>query len=78
MNQVEYQQIVNNYADALYRFYLKNIKVIEEAKEIVQNSFEKLWIHRHKVDPEKAKSYLFTLAYRNCIDIIRKKKRSHS
>jgi len=40
MNQKEYQQIVRDHADALYRFSLKNIKVIEEAKEIVQNSFE--------------------------------------
>ena len=40
MNQEEYQQIVNDCADALYRFSFKNIKVIEEAKEIVQNSFE--------------------------------------
>jgi DNA-directed RNA polymerase specialized sigma24 family protein len=40
MNQQEYQQIVRNHADALYRFSLKNIKVIEEAKEIVQNSCE--------------------------------------
>lgn len=75
MNQEEYQQIVNDHADALYRFSLKNIKVIEEAKEIVQNSFEKLWVHRQEVHPEKAKSYLFTLAYRNCIDIIRKQKK---
>lgn len=75
MNQQEYQQIVRDHADALYRFSLKNIKVIEEAKEIVQNSFEKLWIHREKIDVHKAKSYLFTLAYRNCIDIIRKQKK---
>ncbi len=75
MNQREYQQIVNEHADALYRFSLKNIKVIEEAKEIVQNSFEKLWIHRENIDMQKAKSYLFTLAYRNCIDIIRKQKK---
>jgi DNA-directed RNA polymerase specialized sigma24 family protein len=40
MNQQEYQQIVRDHADALYPFSLKNIKVIEEAKEIVQNSCE--------------------------------------
>lgn len=75
MNQEEYQQIVTDCADALYRFSLKNIKVIEEAEEIVQNSFEKLWIHREKIDFQRAKSFLFTTAYRNCIDIIRKQKR---
>jgi len=74
MNQEEYQQIVNDCADALYRFSFKNIKVIEEAKEIVQNSFEKLWIHREKIEFQRAKSFLFTTAYRNCIDIIRKQK----
>lgn len=75
MNQTEFNHIVEQHSDALYRFSLKNIKVIEEAKEIVQNSFEKLWIHRNEVSIEKAKSYLFTCAYRNVIDIVRKQQK---
>lgn len=75
MTNSEYNEIVNTYSDSLYRFALKNIKVVEDAQEIVQNAFEKLWIHRNSVDPEKCKSYLFKVAYNYTIDIIRKQKK---
>jgi len=71
----EYNQIVYSQSDALYRFALKNIKVVEDAQEIVQSSFEKLWINRNIVDPTKCKAYLFRIAYNGMIDIIRKQKR---
>jgi len=71
----EYNQIVYSQSDALYRFALKNIKVVEDAQEIVQTSFEKLWINRNNVDPTKCKAYLFRIAYNSMIDIIRKQKR---
>ena len=70
----EYNQIVYSQSDALFRFALKNIKVVEDAQEIVQTSFEKLWLNRHKVDPTKYKAYLFKIAYNSMIDIIRKQK----
>jgi RNA polymerase sigma-70 factor (ECF subfamily) len=47
----------------------------EDAQDVVQNAFEKLWLNREKVIFSKARSYLFTVAYRNMIDIIRKVKR---
>ncbi len=45
-----------------------------EAQDIVQNTFEKLWMNREEVVFEKAKSYLFTVAYRNMIDFTRRQK----
>lgn len=71
----EYNQIVYSQSDALFRFALKNIKVVEDAQEIVQTSFEKLWINKNNVDPTKCKAYLFRIAYNSMIDIIRKQKR---
>ncbi len=71
----EYNQIVYDQSDALFRFALKNIKVVEDAQEIVQIAFEKLWINKDKVDPMKYKAYLFRIAYNTMIDIIRKQKK---
>lgn len=71
----EYNQIVYSQSDALFRFALKNIKVVEDAQEIVQSSFEKLWINRNNVDQTKCKAYLFRIAYNCMIDIIRKQKK---
>ncbi|MGZ5281940.1 MAG: RNA polymerase sigma factor [Bacteroidia bacterium] len=75
MNAKEYNELVNQHADGLYRFILKNIKDESEAQDVVQDSFEKLWINKDKVELQKAKSWLFSTAYHTMIDNIRKVKR---
>ena len=75
MTTNEYNNTVNTYSDNVYRFILKNLKNEERSQDVVQDSYEKLWINRKAVIYEKAKSYLFTTAYRTMIDVIRKEKR---
>jgi RNA polymerase sigma factor (sigma-70 family) len=75
MTEREYNECVNQYADNVYRFILKNLRHSADAKDVVQSSFEKLWVNRDQVDPERSKSYLFTVAYHQMIDHIRKNKR---
>lgn len=75
MTEKEYNECVKLYADNVYRFILKNIKQEEDAKDIVQSSFEKMWLNRVHVDNLKCKSFLFTVAYNSMIDHIRKNKR---
>jgi RNA polymerase sigma-70 factor (ECF subfamily) len=75
MRDLEFNNCVDEHADGVYRFILKNIGHIEDAQDIVQTAFEKLWINRNKVASIKAKSYLFTVAYHQMIDHIRKEKK---
>ncbi len=75
MTEKEYNQCVNLYADNVYRFILKNLRHEEDAKDVVQGAFEKLWVNRQQVGNEKCKSFLFTVAYNQMIDHIRKHKR---
>ena len=75
MNEKEYNECVNLYADSVYRFILKNLRHEEDSKDVVQSAFEKLWINREAVENERSKSYLFTVAYHQMIDHIRKNKR---
>ncbi len=75
MTVEDYNRCVEDHADGLYRFILKNIRDEEKASDIVQDSFEKLWKKVADVDPLKAKSYLFSTAYHTMIDGIRKEKR---
>jgi RNA polymerase sigma-70 factor (ECF subfamily) len=72
MTDKAYNDCVDNFADGVYRFIVKNIRHTEDAQDIVQSAFEKLWVNREQVLPEKAKSYLFTVAYHQMIDHIRK------
>jgi RNA polymerase sigma-70 factor (ECF subfamily) len=75
MTEREYNNCVSLYADNVYRFILKNLRNEEDAKDVVQGAFEKLWVTREQVVNEKSKSYLFTIAYHQMIDFIRKQKR---
>jgi RNA polymerase sigma-70 factor (ECF subfamily) len=70
-----YNECVDLYADGVFRFIVKNLRHEEDARDIVQTAFEKLWKNRESVEYEKAKSFLFTVAYNQMIDHIRKNKR---
>jgi len=71
----EYNRSVDEYSDSVYRFIRTNLKDEDRANDIVQDSYEKLWRHVAEIDYSVAKSWLFTTAYHNMIDIIRKEKR---
>jgi RNA polymerase sigma factor (sigma-70 family) len=75
MTVKEYNRSVEEFADSVYRFIRGNLKDEERANDIVQDSFEKLWRRVAEIDYTIAKSWLFTTAYNNMIDIIRKEKR---
>jgi len=75
MTELEFNSCVKEYADNVYRFIVKNLRHEDDARDVVQSSFEKLWINREKVDNDRCKSYLFTVAYHQMIDLIRKNKR---
>ena len=74
MNRKEYNNSVDLYSDGLYRFMLKSIGNENDAQDIVQDVFLKLWEKIDTVNPEKVKSYLFTAAYRTMLDRIKKMK----
>jgi RNA polymerase sigma-70 factor (ECF subfamily) len=75
MTEKQYNECVSLYADNVYRFILKNIRHEEDSRDIVQIAFEKTWRNREIVEFDKSKSYLFTVAYNQMIDHIRKGKR---
>ena len=75
MTEREYNECVNQYADNVFRFIVKNLRHEEDARDIVQTAFEKLWKNRDSVEQTKGKSWLFTVAYNQMIDHLRKIKR---
>lgn len=75
MTAAEYNLCVDQFSDGIFRFILKNLRDRDRAQDVVQETFEKLWIKVNSVPFEKAKSYLFTAAYHTMIDFIRKDKR---
>ena len=75
MTVKEYNRAVEEYADGVYRFIRCNLKDEERANDIVQDSYEKLWMIVTEIEFSNARSWLFKTAYNRMIDIIRKEKR---
>ena len=57
-----YNAIVDQHADALFRFILRQVRDRELARDLVQESFMRLWLKADRVCADKARSYLFTIA----------------
>ena len=72
MTELDYNNCVDEHSNGVYRFILKNLRSTQDAEDIVQSAFEKPWVNRERVTPHKAKSYLYTVAYHQMIDVIRK------
>ena len=78
MTVAEFNKSVDLFSDNIYRFVLKNMRSEDEARDIVQDTFEKVWLKAAEVSFEKAKSYLFTTAYRLMLERVRKSRRTTS
>jgi RNA polymerase sigma-70 factor (ECF subfamily) len=76
MTTAEYNTAVDEYADGIYRFAVKHLRDEELAKDVVQESFARLWVKADHVDAAKVKSYLFTTAHHALVDEVRKGSRS--
>jgi RNA polymerase sigma-70 factor (ECF subfamily) len=76
LTRKEYDIAVKEYSGRLYGFALKYMKSAEDANDIVQDIFEKLWNNRKKVTLEKAKSWLFTCAHNAQINMLKKNSRT--
>lgn len=75
MTVSEFNTCVDLYSDNLYRFILKHIKDTDIAKDIVQDTFEKVWRKVNDIESTNAKSYLFTAAHHTLVDYTRKAKK---
>ncbi len=75
MDAKSYNACVHEWADALFRFACKCTGNEEDARDIVQSSFEVLWQKRENVANEKGKAFLFQVAYNQSVDLYRKKSR---
>ncbi len=66
--------LYGTYCLKLYHFAYSILKSKEDAEEVVQSTFFKIWEKRKNIDCEHSfKSYLFTIAYRVTVDILRER-----
>ncbi|MNK00394.1 RNA polymerase sigma factor SigM [compost metagenome] len=78
MTRKEYNEAVEMYADNIYRFVVKHTRNQMLSEDVVQETFAKVWEKHESIEASKAKSYLFTTAYHQMVDTLKKEKRSAS
>lgn len=60
--QEVFQSLFDNYYEAIRNFLYYKSGDIEQAEDLTQEAFLILWKKRESINPEKAKSYLYTIA----------------
>jgi RNA polymerase sigma-70 factor (ECF subfamily) len=68
-----FEALYAEYFDLLYGYVFGMIRSHNQAKEIVQDTFIKVWLHRAKIDPELSfKAWLFKIAKNQLLNDIKK------
>ena len=71
-----FTQLYDQWVARLYQFVLKTVKSESVAREIVQDTFVRVWESHASINPEKSfKSYLFTIAFHLMADHFRQQLR---
>ncbi len=74
-NETVYNELFTFYYKSLCMFGRKYVYDLDQAEEIVQNIFVKIWNNRNQLTKVLSiKTYLFTSVRNGCIDYIRKEK----
>lgn len=69
-----FDEIFEIYNQRIYQFAKTILKNKEDAKDVVQEVFVRIWQNRNKIDKHSSfKSYLFTIAYNIIVDHFRKR-----
>jgi len=71
----EYNIAIKEHSNNLYGYAIRFLRNKEDAKDIVQDVFERLWINRSNIELPKAKSWMFTTAHNAMINFSNKKGR---
>ena len=70
-----FNKIFDHYAKRLFRFSMSYLKSTEDAEEVVQEVFLKIWDNKENLSTLKSfESYLFTIAKNGILNTIRKSK----
>ena len=68
-----FRALYDTYHQRLYQFSLRFTHSSEDAKEIVQNTFLKLWQHRARLDPQRPlEPYLYRVAKNENLKFLQK------
>lgn len=72
----QYQQVIEQYRHKVYSFAHYSLRAREDAEDVTQEVFIKLWQHWRKIDQAKLGAWLMRVARNAVVDHVRKQKNS--
>ena len=76
--QTEYRQAIAQHRQKVYSFAHYSLRAKEDAEDVTQEVFIKLWQHWQKIDHNKIGGWLMRVAHNAVIDHVRKQRPSQS
>lgn len=79
MTKSEFEQVILQQKDKLYRFAFSIVKNSDDAQDAVQEVVLKLWKNKHLLDRAKnLESYCLNAVKNHCFDVLRKQKQQQN
>jgi RNA polymerase sigma-70 factor (ECF subfamily) len=72
----EYNFVIDELSAQLYRYAFHFLRNQEDAKDIIQDVFEKMWLNRKTIDLETVKPWLYRCTHNAMVNFIAKKSRT--
>ncbi len=73
-DQSAFEELYRGYYDRLYRFTLNFVRSKENAKDVVQDVFVKVWLNKETLDAQQSiKAYLFMATKNRAVDFFKNK-----
>jgi RNA polymerase sigma factor (sigma-70 family) len=72
--KAQYQQAIDQHRQRVYSFAYYSLRAKEDAEDVTQDVFIKLWQHWQKIDHSKLGAWLMRVAHNAVIDHVRKRK----
>ncbi|MCL6267876.1 RNA polymerase sigma-70 factor [Flagellimonas myxillae] len=77
-SETAFKSFFDLYHDQIVGFSMQFLGDLDESKNVAQDAFVNLWVNREKVkEPKGVRSFLYTSAKSNCLNLIRHKKVVH-
>ena len=69
------RSVMDRYEGALLRYATRILGDVERARDVVQDTFLRLWNSRGDLDPDSPAEWLFTVCRNRALDVCRKERR---
>ena len=75
-NEIQFRAVYDDYKQLVYNLALSYLQHAEDAQDITQEVFVKIYLHFEKHDPAAAslKTWIYQITINHCLDFIRSKK----